>query len=63
MLEGLVAFAIFAILIGLVAWVLRWATDYIGIPEPINKVAKVISILAAVRAVLGRGFPLLGVSF
>lgn len=27
---------------GLIAWLLIWFIDYVGLPEPINKVAKVI---------------------
>lgn len=35
------------IIIGLVVWVLFWALSQIGLPEPFNKVVRVVLILLA----------------
>lgn len=33
---------------GLIFWVIWWALDVIGIPEPFNKIARVIVVVAVV---------------
>ena len=36
------------VIVGLIVWVLLWAIDYVGLPQPFNKVARVIIVLFAV---------------
>jgi hypothetical protein len=39
---------IYVVILGLVFWLLWWGLGRIGLPEPFNKVATVILVLAAV---------------
>lgn len=43
---------IWLVLGGLVYWLFTWALGALGIPEPFNKVAKVIGVVAAFLFVL-----------
>lgn len=43
--NNLIAVVVWLIVAGLIWWILTWALDAIGIPEPFNKVARVILIL------------------
>lgn len=45
--SGLLSLLITLIVVGLVFWLIWWFLDYIGLPEPFNKVAKVILGLVA----------------
>ena len=47
-LESLVRPLIQLVAAGLVVWLLIWFVGWVGLPEPFNKVAKVIIGLAAV---------------
>lgn len=49
--QGLVEAVVWLIVIGIVFWVLWWGLGKIGLPEPFNKVATVVLILAAVLVV------------
>jgi len=44
----LVAILVYIIVIGLVFWLLWWLIGYVGLPEPFNKVARVILAVVAV---------------
>lgn len=46
--SGLVSLLITLVIAGLVFWLLWWFIGYIGLPEPFNKVARVIIALVAV---------------
>lgn len=46
--DGIIRLVITIIIVGLVFWLLTWAIGYIGVPEPFNKVIKVILVLAVV---------------
>lgn len=46
--ESVVSTLIWLICIGLIFWLLWWLIAYIGLPEPFNKVARVILAVAAV---------------
>ena len=48
------------IVCGLIFWVLIWFIDWCGIPEPFNKVAKVIVGVFAVLVVIGALMSLIG---
>lgn len=50
---NLLSFLVMIIVAGLVFWLLVWLIDWIGLPEPFNKVAKVVVGVAAVLYLLG----------
>jgi len=41
-IEGLVAIVIWLIVVGLIFYVLWWLVGYLELPEPINKVVRVL---------------------
>ena len=47
------------IVIGLVCWLLWWLIGYVGLPEPFNKIARVliavVAVLFLINLVLGLG--------
>lgn len=45
---GLVHLVIYLIVIGLVVWLLLWLIDTIPLPEPFNRVARVVIIVVGV---------------
>lgn len=62
MIEGLIALLIVVLVVGIVVWLALWAIAELGVPEPFNKIARVLVILIAVLIILYRALPLLGVS-
>lgn len=62
MIEGLIALLIVVLVVGIVVWLALWAIAELGVPEPFNKIARVLVILIAALIVLYRALPLLGVS-
>lgn len=54
---------IWLVVAGLIYFILDWAITAIGIPEPFNKVARVILILAAVIIVINALLMLVGSPF
>ena len=59
-LSAAVTLVVYLIVAGLVFWLLWWLIEYVGIPEPFHKVAKVILAVAAVLAVIGLLLSLVG---
>ncbi len=49
----LIGMLITLVIWGLIFWLLWWAIGAVGLPEPFNKVATVILVLAAVIVVIG----------
>ena len=47
-LSSLVQTILFVIIAGLVFWLLWWLVNYIGLPEPFAKIARVILAVGAV---------------
>jgi hypothetical protein len=47
-LSGLVGLLVQIIVAGLIVWLLLWLLAYVGIPEPFNKVVRVIIVVVAV---------------
>ncbi len=63
-LSSLVETVIYLLIVGGVLWLLLWLVGYIGMPEPIAKVAKIIimvvGVLICINVLLGlAGTPLL----
>lgn len=52
MASSLITLLIYIVVIGLIFWVLWWALDTMGVPEPFNKVIRVILILVAALLVI-----------
>ena len=55
--EAFLFAAIKALIVGVVVWLVLWAVDYLNVPEPFNKIAKVLVVFGAVLFVI---FLLLG---
>jgi heme A synthase len=60
-LSTLVSLAVFIIILVAIVWLLIWAIDTIGPPDPIRKVARVLIIVFAVLIVIYRLLPLANV--
>lgn len=58
---SLLHLVIWIVIIGIIFYVLWWIVDYVGLPEPFNKVAKVIIALAAVVLLISKLLPLAGI--
>lgn len=59
----LLTFVIWFIIAGVVYWLIMWAVDTIGVPEPFNKVIKVVVILVALIFVINALLSLFGSPF
>jgi hypothetical protein len=60
--NSLIDLFILVVLMGLLFWLCIWFLDWVAIPEPFNKVAKVVLGLAILIFLLSRVMPLLGVN-
>ena len=60
-LEGVVYIVVLLIVAGLIFWLLSWLIDYVGLPEPFHKVARVVLAVAAVLVVIAALLHLVGV--
>ncbi len=47
-LSGLLPLLVELVIVGLILWLLIWFIGYVGLPEPFNKVARVIIILVGI---------------
>lgn len=61
--SSLVSLVIWLIAIGVIVWLLLWLIAYVGIPEPFNKVAKVIIMVVAVILLINVILGLVGEPF
>jgi Kef-type K+ transport system membrane component KefB len=50
--ESVISAVVFIIIMGLVWWLLWWLISYVGLPEPFNKVARVVLAVAAVLVLI-----------
>jgi hypothetical protein len=46
--DALISAVVFIIVMGLIFYLLWWLIGYVGLPEPFNKVARVVVAVAAV---------------
>ncbi len=51
-LASLVSVVIYLIVAGLIFWLLIWLIGYCGIPEPFNKIARIILAVVAVLVII-----------
>lgn len=49
----MIALLVSVVIAGLLFWLLVWFIDWIGLPEPFNKVARVVVGLVAIVYLLG----------
>jgi cytochrome c biogenesis protein CcdA len=52
MLQGLVYLVVYLLIIGIVIWLLIYLIDMIPLPEPFNRVAKVVIMVIGVLIVI-----------
>ena len=50
--EGLLSVIVYLIIIGLIFWCIWWFLGYVGVPEPFNKVIRVILGLIALVLII-----------
>ena len=60
MIEGLVGLVIYLLVIGLIVWLLIFLVDYVPVPAPFNRVAKIVIMVVAVIIVIYLLLGLLG---
>lgn len=58
--QALIQAFIYLVIIGLILWVLWWFINYIALPEPFGKVARVILALIAVIVLINLLLSLIG---
>lgn len=51
-LESLVWVVLYLIIGGLIFYLLHWLIGYVGLPEPFNKVARIVLAIAAVVVII-----------
>lgn len=51
------------IVFGLIAWLLFWLIEYCSLPEPINKVARVVLVIAIVLVLINFLLSIVGQPF
>lgn len=61
--QSLVWAVIWIIAIGLICWLLLYAIDYAGIPQPFNKIARVIVVLIGIIFLINAILTLVGRPF
>jgi hypothetical protein len=61
-LGALVSLVIFFLIVGLVVWLLLWLIDYIPVPQPFNRVARIVIVVIAVLLVITKLLQLGGVN-
>lgn len=61
--EAVLMAVVWVIVIGLCFWLLTWLIDYCGVPEPFNKIARVILAIAAVVLLINALLGIMGRPF
>lgn len=59
-IDALLSFVIYLVVVGLVFWCIWWFLGYVGVPEPFNKVIRVVIGLVALIIVIGLLMSLIG---
>ncbi len=59
-LGTLVAVVLYLIVTGLIVWLLLWLIGYCGLPEPFNKIARIVVVVFAVLVIIGVLLSLVG---
>jgi cadmium resistance protein CadD (predicted permease) len=58
--SNLVSIIVYLLVVGGICWLLWWLVGYIGLPEPFNKIARVIIAVVAVVLCINLLLSLLG---
>ena len=58
--SGLLSLLVYLVVVGLIFWVIWWFLGYVGVPEPFNKVIRVILGLVALIIVINLLLGLIG---
>lgn len=61
--NGLFGVLITVIVVALICWLLWWLISYVGLPEPFNKVARVLVAVVAVLFLINALLSLIGKAF
>jgi hypothetical protein len=61
--QALVSSVLWLVVIGLIFWLLWWLIGYVGVPEPFNKVLRVIVAIVAVILLINFLLGLVGSPF
>ena len=61
--SSLIGLVVWVIVIGVIFWLLYWLIDYVGLPQPFNKVVKVTMAVAAVIFLINALLSLVGKPF
>ena len=59
-INTLLSFVIYLVVVGLIFWCIWWFIGYVGVPEPFNKVIRVVMGLVALIIVVGLLLSLVG---
>lgn len=59
-LNALVEIVIYLVVVGLILWCIWWFIAYVGLPEPFNKIARVLVALVALVIVVNLLLGLVG---
>ena len=59
-IDGLVEVIVYLVIVGLIFWVVWWFVGYVGVPEPFNKVIRVVMGLFALLIVISLLLSMLG---
>lgn len=62
MVESLISLLILVLVVGIIVWLALWAISELGVPDPFNRIARVLVILIACLIILYRALPLVGVA-
>ena len=58
--SALVTFLIWLIVAGAIFWLLNWLIDYVAVPDPFRKIAKIVLAVVAVVIVVNALLMLVG---
>ena len=58
--SALVTFLIWLIVAGAIFWLLNWLIDYVAVPDPFRKIAKIVLAVVAVVIVINALLMLVG---
>lgn len=59
-IEGLLTVIVYLVIVGLIFWCIWWFLGYVGVPEPFNKVIRVVMGLVALLIVINLLLGLVG---
>ncbi len=59
-LTALVHFVVVMIILGLIVWLLYWLLGYCNVPEPFNKMARIVLAVFSVLIIIGALLHIIG---